>query len=507
MGRRHGRGFPRSTQVLRVPREGVVGPPAQTVNANAIAAATTVHAPDRIDQEVTANAIAATTTVHAPAQIDQEINANAIAATTVVHSPAAEGGVQPPVTAEVITPIPFAIGRLSFTVEAHLTFRWRHFFGAMVAEDDTVGAETVSLSLGWTALAPVEADVALGWGHLAPVASSHPLSWTVTGLIDVVKAIRDLQQLLIYQAERAPQPQPLLLSRPLPVVAKRLGPVETSITLSWGHDRELEDLLVAGIFSDTALHAWLDDAPSSVLIPAGTSDGDGEEIGKHKGHWGGGHPKGGDGGAGGAGEADGGGGGGGAGLTGEQHEALAPAQRFNAGLKGETEAKLRSTQEGATLADALDDFQHGEGAKSLRAGITKEANAPGTGGPKAQAVTKAIRGAPPSDQVLYRGMRVPTSQKALLEQYQEGGTIDMNLSSFSTSHGVANVFSEGAGRGGSRVIIGVVGQHRSLPIQNLAKNSSVFSEKEFITGGRFRVLGADRQGGALVVTLQQTQTL
>ncbi len=203
-----------------------------------------------------------------------------------------------------------------------------------------------------------------------------------------------------------------------------------------------------------------------------------------------------------------GGGKGGVELTPEQHEALKPAPRFNKSLRGDTEAKLRATPDGAVLADAINDFQHAEGAKGLRSGITKELNEAGSGGPRAQAVINAVRTAPASDTVLYRGMRVSTSHKQLLEQYKEGATIDMNVSSFSTSAGVAKVFSEGAGRGNTRVIIGVVGQHHSLPIQNLAKNSSVFSEKEFLSGGRFKVIGIDKQAGfGTVISMKQIETL
>lgn len=198
-----------------------------------------------------------------------------------------------------------------------------------------------------------------------------------------------------------------------------------------------------------------------------------------------------------------------AGLNQDQYAALAPAKRFNRNLRKETEDVLRATPEGDLLANTINDFQHSEAVKGLRAGITKELAEPGTGGERARNLLAAMRGAPETEDVLWRGMRVGSSQKALLEQYAEGKTFDMNLSSFSTSPGVAQVFAEGAGKAsGTRVIMGVVGKKRgALPIQNLAKNSSVFSEKELIMGGRFQVIGAEKQGNTIVISLRQLEGL
>ena len=193
----------------------------------------------------------------------------------------------------------------------------------------------------------------------------------------------------------------------------------------------------------------------------------------------------------------------------EQYDALAPAKKYRKGLREETEKALRATPDGEVLADVINDFQHAEAVKGLRAGITKELATPGSGGERSRVLLDAMRGAEDTEDVLWRGMRVKTSQRGLLEQYAEGETFDMNLSSFSTSAGVAQVFAEGAGNAnGTRVIIGVVGRKRgALPIQNLAKNSSVFSEKELLMGGKFQVIGSEKQGNMIVISLRQLEGL
>lgn len=197
------------------------------------------------------------------------------------------------------------------------------------------------------------------------------------------------------------------------------------------------------------------------------------------------------------------------GLTRAQLDALAPAKRYNQKLREKTMDALFETHDGEVLSDLLYEFQQEEALSGLRAGITKELMSPGTGGERARVLLAAMRGADPVEDVLWRGMRVSTSQKQLLSKYTAGETIDLNLSSFSMSPGVARTFAEGAGQAsGTKVIIGVSGtKNGALPIQNLAASSSVFSEKELIMGGKFRVVGSEKQGDTIVIHLKQLAAL
>lgn len=189
-------------------------------------------------------------------------------------------------------------------------------------------------------------------------------------------------------------------------------------------------------------------------------------------------------------------------CSGDSTGALKPATKYSINLKQDTETKLSPS-----LGDAINNFINGDGAKALRAGVSKELSTPGSGGEKAEALVSALRTAPKSKTTLYRGIRTNLSEKAIREQYQEGQPVDLNISSFSTDYKVARLFQEAGGKGGTGVIIGVIGEHRSLPVQNLAKSKAHFSEKEQISAGRFKVIGIDKDLNGLVITLQQTNTL
>lgn len=186
-------------------------------------------------------------------------------------------------------------------------------------------------------------------------------------------------------------------------------------------------------------------------------------------------------------------------IQGAEHSAevnyssLAP-QKFSKTLRDTTLQSLDNPR----LAGVIHEWQHGSD-NLVRHDST---------------LIDAIHNAPATPQILYRGV-VDTSGgiKAIMNKYKDGSEINLPASSFSSSYGVGKVFTLGGETEpskGTSVVFGVLAGSKALPIQNLAETSSYHSEKEFITGGKFRVIGADKNPdipGGVLVTLKQLETL
>lgn len=178
--------------------------------------------------------------------------------------------------------------------------------------------------------------------------------------------------------------------------------------------------------------------------------------------------------------------------TAVNYSALAP-QKFSKSLREDTLTALNNPR----LAIVIQEWQHGSD-NLVRHDPT---------------LIDAIHNAPTTPSILYRGI-VDTSGgvKAIMNKYKDGSEITLPASSFSSSYGVGKVFTLGGETEpskGTSVVFGVLPGSKALPIQNFANNSSFHSEKEFITGGRFKVIGADKNPdipGGVLVTLKQIDT-
>lgn len=177
---------------------------------------------------------------------------------------------------------------------------------------------------------------------------------------------------------------------------------------------------------------------------------------------------------------------------GVNYSALAP-QKFSKDLRDQTIAQLDNPR----LTTVIDQWQHGAD-KLARQDPT---------------LITAIHNAQPNSPILYRGIVDKAGGiKAIMNKYKDNTEITMDPSSFSSSYGVAKVFTLGGEtepEKGTSVVFGILAGSRALPIQNFASTSSFHSEKEFITGGKFKVIGADRNPdtGGVLVTLKQLEAV
>lgn len=174
------------------------------------------------------------------------------------------------------------------------------------------------------------------------------------------------------------------------------------------------------------------------------------------------------------------------------YTALEP-QKFSKDLRERTLEALNNPR----LALVIDQWQHGQDRLARQDPTLRD----------------AIHNAPATAPILYRGI-VDTQGgvRAIMNKYKDGTEITLDPQSFSSSYGVAKVFTLGGEtepEKGTSVVFGVLQGSRALPIQNFASTSSFHSEKEFITGGKFRVIGADKNPdtGGVLVTLKQIEVL
>lgn len=202
------------------------------------------------------------------------------------------------------------------------------------------------------------------------------------------------------------------------------------------------------------------------------------------------------------------------GLTSEQYEAMRPLSRWDEKYRLAMRQSLRESDNGASLFDTLDKFQDGGSIARLRSKIESYLSGEvldATSQARAESFIGALRNSPDwAPKTLYRGTNSKSSLKALLERYEPGKTIDFNITSFSSDRSVAKRFQYmNEGPRTTQVMIELVGPNkRTIPIQNLARDSRLFREKEWVTGGRYRILETKKApGGGLLVRIQQEAPL
>lgn len=166
----------------------------------------------------------------------------------------------------------------------------------------------------------------------------------------------------------------------------------------------------------------------------------------------------------------------------------------------QTLAELNSTEEGRTLAGTLDTFQNGTatGITRLRNDLVKH----GKGIPtskRAEVFLRTLNGVQPITRTLYRGARLQGTVETQLQKFQDRQksrqSISLNVSSFSESPTVADLFAQTEGAGHKvnlersiPIIIELKGPKKAIPLENLAKSRTVASEEEWITAGKFKIL-------------------
>jgi hypothetical protein len=211
------------------------------------------------------------------------------------------------------------------------------------------------------------------------------------------------------------------------------------------------------------------------------------------------------------------------GLTAEQSAALIPTGGdWDAAVYERTAAALNTSEHGRVLLHTVSRYQASFPYVShlrevLRRRLTGASihDLPATldGSPVidvvrgADTLTAAIRSYDgPRPDVLYRGMNIRgKSAREVADAYPEGATVDLEIGSFTSDVTIAEEFTQNAG---VPVILELAGEgSRVLPLQNMTtlNNSSLWREAEWLSQGRYKVLGTKKTGRTLTVRLAQVQ--
>lgn len=202
-------------------------------------------------------------------------------------------------------------------------------------------------------------------------------------------------------------------------------------------------------------------------------------------------------------------------FAGPELEPLAPGG-WDFGIRDQTKEMLKTTPQGDLLVDSVDKIQSGQTDARLRTDIENELNGKAQAAKRKEralnlvdAIDKSTVPVPPH---LYRGMAVRGSVDEVMARYAPGKHIDMSLASYSTDRKIAEGYAEKtrqAGYGGTKVFMDWEGGGHALPIEKLSPNNTLFSEHEWLTNGRFEVVGQryDPGKGHVVLTVRQRSNL
>lgn len=199
------------------------------------------------------------------------------------------------------------------------------------------------------------------------------------------------------------------------------------------------------------------------------------------------------------------------------HEALQP-KAWTHTSHDRTAAALSQTEDGRVLTKIIDSFQsgHAVAVPRLRADIEKSVNGGHLDPGRQRAVgvlLSAVNGTSSNGQALRRGMAVPGRPEAALARYKPGSSVNISLGSFSSSPQVADRFTRTSyGKKVSAATTTPVTviwpkSDRALPIQNLAPNSIIASEKEWLVSGRFEVVSSRRTSQGVQVIVRRVGAL
>jgi hypothetical protein len=190
-------------------------------------------------------------------------------------------------------------------------------------------------------------------------------------------------------------------------------------------------------------------------------------------------------------------------FTDAQWDFLRPKQ-YIATTQAKHVAEFASSPDARMLHDTVAGFQEGSNSMTrLRTSMADHLNGEPVNPTTARRLD-VLRGAiaqypgetPP---VLYRGLRGQgLTPDQIMSIYQPGKAIPLNVSSFTTDRkGVAGYAFAPAGpkRGaykGTPIILEVSGG-KALPIQNFSRSHMFWSEREWMTGGKFRIDSTEKR--------------
>lgn len=189
-------------------------------------------------------------------------------------------------------------------------------------------------------------------------------------------------------------------------------------------------------------------------------------------------------------------------LTEAQVAALQPPAKFTEAVRNRALRALDETKAGKLVKDQLTKFQSGpRGAiaklrNDVQAYVTGARDLPKGRIDTIEAVLGAVRSSPVPDGIqLQRGMMMPGDFKSVMARYEDGDSLDLSISSFTSSRLKAEEFTritEGTKVQGqtTQMLVTIRGQAHALPIENLAPGSasSVYrKEREWVAAGQYRV--------------------
>jgi hypothetical protein len=170
-------------------------------------------------------------------------------------------------------------------------------------------------------------------------------------------------------------------------------------------------------------------------------------------------------------------------------------------------AKYENDEEFQQFRSAVEDWQSG-GSLSDRdypAEIRKAIDETLRGDskdPRALALLRAVNRSKPDAPGLFRGIYSADDEASILLQYRQGRTFDMPMSSFSSEESVAQRISAwGETAKPQRVIFKLDRGSQSVRVENLSYS---WDEREWFTGGRFRVKSSSKRGEFIEILLEQT---
>lgn len=153
------------------------------------------------------------------------------------------------------------------------------------------------------------------------------------------------------------------------------------------------------------------------------------------------------------------------------------------------ELRKRLTDEGyGDFVETIKAWQYGGTDKIHRQ--LKSALGGGKMSTEAREIIQGIRAAPQSAPQLFRGTFAPKGVDTLQKEYVNGETFDLAPKSFSTEAPIGLIFAgqQQGTKAGTKILYQLTSKSKGIPVQNLSETRALFSEKEWISGGRYKIL-------------------
>lgn len=140
------------------------------------------------------------------------------------------------------------------------------------------------------------------------------------------------------------------------------------------------------------------------------------------------------------------------------------------------------------FVDAVKGWQFGE-TDSIHKELRKLIAEGKDGTTRATALRDAIRNAPGDSPELFRGSFMKGGAETVAESFTVGDNIAMLPKSFSSEFSVADLFAgqQKGSKAGTKVYYRLEPKAKGVPVENLSETKALYTEKEFIVGGRMKV--------------------